>query len=181
MKIVIATPLYPPDIAEPAPYVKELARRLAKNHQVTVIIYGHLPEKVPGVSFICVNKRRPLPIRLLCFSFALWKTTLSADIIYAENGASVELPAGIIAILTHRPLIMHIGDKQVHQRAAKKSLLGCIEHFAFSHAKATITDNPLKRPEILPFEPVPEDEIVSYQTSWKTHIHMLQNIFKNYV
>src|SRR3989344_9051256 len=40
MKIVLATALYPPDIAPPAPYVKELATRLAANHEVTIVTYG---------------------------------------------------------------------------------------------------------------------------------------------
>ncbi len=177
MKIVIATPLYPPEIAEPAPYVKELARRLAKNHQVTVIIFGHLPEKIPGVSFICINKLHPLPMRLLCFSFALWKAALNADVIYAENGASVELPAGFVTFFTRRPLIIHIGDPIACKKAEKKLLLKYIKRFALKCARQTINNTPLPRPEILPFMPNPQSELGAYNKSWNAHINILENIF----
>jgi len=177
MKIVIATPLYPPEIAEPAPYVKELTQRLAKKHQINIVIYGHLPEKVPGVSFICVDKRLPLPLRLLYFTIVLWKATLKADIIYAENGASVELPAGVVALFTRRPLIVHIGDPAASQKAKKNLLFKYIKRFAMIKTRQIIKDNPLPRPEIIPFAPKPQAELDKYEKSWDTHIKVLENIF----
>lgn len=71
MKIVLATPLYPPDIAAPALYVKELAKRIATLHDVTIVAYANLPETMPEVRMIAVSKRQPLPLRLLTYFAAL--------------------------------------------------------------------------------------------------------------
>jgi hypothetical protein len=179
MKIVITTPLYPPEIAEPAPYIKELTKRLAKKHQIILVIYGHLPEKVPGVSFICIDKRWPLPLRLLYFTFSLWKAVRKADILLAENGPSVEIPAGIVALFTSRPLIIHIGDSNAREKAKENTLLKYVECFAAGRARRIIDKNPLPRPEILPFNPRPQEEINAYEKSWGTHINELENLFSS--
>lgn len=177
MKVVLATPLYPPEIAEPAPYMKELAKRLAKLHEVTIVAYARLPEKIPGVSIITIDKRQPLPIRLFAFLRALWQATRCVDVVYAENGASVELPSGIIARLGRRPLIMHLGDRAAHKRAHKNSFLRNIEHFALSRAARVITDMPIARPEILPLEPYPAEAFAAYEESWSTHLRALEDAF----
>lgn len=179
MKIVIATPLFPPDIGGAAAYVKELAARLALQHDVTVIMYGRLPEKVAGVSLICIDKRTPLGVRLVRYIFALLRTARQADILYAENGPSVELPAGIITRFLSIPLVVHIGDTPAHHHAARHRLRRLIERFAFRHACSVISAQPAQRPEILPFDPYPAGEIESHETSWRSHIAMLNNIFEH--
>ena len=135
MKIVLATPLYPPEIAEPAPYVKELAKRLSGRHAVTIVAYTRLPEKVSGVSIIVVDKHKPLFIRLVVYFFTLLRAAWHADIVYAMNGASVELPAALVALVTRRPFVFHIGDSVAHERAKQKQLLRFIERFAFARTK----------------------------------------------
>lgn len=179
MRIVIATPLYPPDIAPPAPYVKELIKRLAEKHQVTVVIYGRLPEKVPGVSFVCVDKRLLLPLRLLQFSFVLFKETLYADVLYVENGASVELPAGLTAFFTRKPLVIHSGDKSAQKKAEKNVWLKHISNFARAQAQNIVEKSPAPKPEILPFKPMPKTEFEVYKISWSTHVNELGKIFKH--
>ncbi len=177
MRILLATPLYPPDIAEPAPYVKELAKRLSKEHIVTIVAYGTLPEKIQGVRIIAVNKRRPLLLRLLAYTTALVRASRDADLIYAENGASVELPAGLVALITGRPLVIHIGDKDAHERAARNKLYFFIEKFAILRAQRTIIETPMKRPEILPLEPRPDAALAAYEASWSMHFNSLNTIF----
>jgi hypothetical protein len=176
MRIVLATPLYPPDIAEPAPYIKELAARLAPHHTVTVVTYGHLPEEVPGVSIVAVRKRLPLALRLFLYTVALAKAAYRADVLYAQNGASVELSVGIVARLMRRPLIMQLGDKAAHRYAAGRPLLRTIERFATSRAKM-VEHAPAQRPEVLPFEPAPTEALAAYEASWKAHVAELERIF----
>jgi hypothetical protein len=175
MKFVIATALYPPDIAEPAPYVKELAKRLSEKQEVTVVSYGHLPEKVPGVSFVSIDKRNPIFVRLPIFIFKLWRASLGADIIYAENGTSVELPAGLIALISKKKFIVHVGDKKAHTRAKQNSLAKIIENFAFGRAHKIITEIPTERPEILPFESTSQEAIALHKKSWEMHLQILEN------
>lgn len=175
MKIVLATPLYPPDIAPPAPYAKELAKRLADRHEVVVVAYGRLPERVEGVRIAAVDKRRPLPLRLVQYFFALRSAAKNADVLYIQNGPSVELPAGLLAYLTGIPLVMHIADLSAHRHAESSFWLSRIERFALRRAQATLTDSPLPRPEILPFEPRPTEALAAYEASWVAHLQKLED------
>ena len=177
MKIVLATALYPPDIAPPAPYVKELATRLAANHEVTIVTYGRLPEKVRGVQIITVDKRRLLIFRLLRYMFILWNAARKADIIYAQNGTSVELPAGLVALLTRRLFVVHIADKTAHEYAARRPLRAWIERFAFGRAHAVVANTPLPRPEILPLETPPTEKLNAFHASWEAHVRGLLVLF----
>lgn len=179
MKIIIATPLYPPDTDETAIYVKELGKQLKGRHEITIVTYGEIPEKIKGVDIVSVSKKYPLPIRLLLYTLALWKTARKADVVYAQNGPSVELPACLISLLTRKTLIIHTIDKTSHGRALENLALFHIENFALKRAKKIISDIPLPNPEILPFESRPEKEIKEYEESWKNHINALNRIFEH--
>lgn len=177
MRIVLATSLYPPDIGEPAPYIKELARRLSGTHQVTIVAYTRLPEEVPGVKIIAVSKRYWLPLRILIYTLKLFAATWSADILYAENGTSTELPATIVAVLTRIHFIFHIGDVPAHTWVRDHAVRSIIEHSASRTARTVLTDKPLPRPEILPFVPYPTEAVAQYEKSWADHLLVLNKIF----
>jgi glycosyltransferase involved in cell wall biosynthesis len=178
MRIVIAAPLFPTDIGGAAPYVKKLAGELTKHHDVTVVMYGQLPEKVPGVFFVCISKQQPLLPRLISYTVALTREARKAQVLYAENGPSVELPVGLVSLFVRTPLVVHIGDRTAHSRATRKLLFKLIEHFASNRAHNVVEDIPLEKPEILPFEPFPQKEIEKYERSWEKHVGMLKKIFE---
>jgi len=177
MRIVLTTPLYPPDIEEPAPYIKELAKRLAPKHSVTVITYGYLPEKISGVEIITIDKKRVLPLRLFAFARALYKNARSADIVYTQHGPSVELPAALVTLLTRTPLVMRLGDARASARASSHFFLRLIKGFALARASALVPDSPLPKVEILPFQPKPTAAIVEYERSWEKHLEQLSSFF----
>lgn len=170
MKIVIVTPLYPPEIAEPAPYVKELATRLIAKHQVTVVLYGKLPEDVQGVSYRMVNKHLSLIRRIIMFTRVLIQTARENDILYVENGASVELPTLIARVVTRKPYIFHLGDERALSHGTHNQLFGLLTRLVRSTARTTITSRPPVRPEILPFVPHPTEACAAYEAAWNTHI-----------
>ena len=178
MRIVLVTPLYPPDVAYPAPYIKELATRLsALHHQITVVTYADIPEEIPGIHILSVSKHQPLLYRIIAYTKLLSSATKDADIIYAENGASVELPLVLTSFNSRVPRIVHLSDIHSHTRATKNILYGLIERLALSRAKKIITDSPKEKPEILPFSPFPTEAMESYETSWTAHIKMLTDTF----
>jgi hypothetical protein len=180
MRLVIATPLYPPDIAEPAPYVKQLARELSRTHEVTVVLYGKLPEVVDGVRLVAIDKGRSLPFRLVAYTRALIRELRSADCLYIENGASVELPAILASWLTGTPLIVHQGDAAARRYAAKHLLYRAVERGALARARACVTESPLPTPEILPLAPRPERELEAARNSWRVHLAILESLFTRY-
>lgn len=171
MRIVLATPLYPPEIADVAAYAKELARRLSKDHEVTVVTYAHLPEPISGVTVVAIEKHRPLLVRLLSFRNALARAIRGADIVLAVNGASIELPLLLVSRHRTTPLIFCVADRAAHDRA------GLLEHLASSRAGHIVSDFPPRRPEILPFAPRPTEELAAHERSWDAHVAGLSRLF----
>lgn len=176
MKIILVTPLYPPDIAEPSSYVKELASRLKTEHEITILTYGKLPEKIPGVKIVAIDKSLPAIIRLFLYTLALFKALFWGDVVYAQNGPSVELPLGFVMLFVRKHFIFHLGDTTAHTYAQTHPWRLHLEKFVSSKADAVFTDHPLKRPEILPLESYPETEMREYQASWEKHLEKFSNI-----
>lgn len=177
MRIVLASPLYPPEIAQPAPYVKELAKRLSKLHEVTIVTYSSMPEKVPNVRILVTNKQYPLMLRLISYFFTLLRAARDADIVYAINGASVELPAAFATFFVRRHIVFCIVDVAAHERTKHSVILRSIERLAYARAKRIITDTPHERPEILPLEPFPTEQMTAYEQSWDAHLRILEETF----
>lgn len=177
MKIVLATALYPPDIAEPASYVKTLAKHLTASHTVTIVTYGHIPEKIPGVRIIATAKSYVLPVRLLLYTISLFRAGREADLLYMQNGASVELPVAIVSIFTRIPVFIRFGDTSAHVWAQKHFLRRLVENFVSKKGYSVTAPNPLARPEILPFDEYPAKEFQNYENSWKEHLVALENTF----
>ena len=179
MKIVVTTPLYPPDIEEEAAYSKEAAKRLAEKHHVTVVAYTRLPEKIPGVEVISVSKRQPIFLRVPKYTYALLRAARGADLIYVQNGVSVELPVVLVSFVTRAQIVLHIADPAAHARAKKSLLLNLIQQLAFSRSKNIFVDMPVRKPEILPFEPHPTEALSTYEDSWREHLQRLGHILRH--
>ncbi len=180
MKIVIAAPLYPPETTESALYTKNLSEILSKKEVVvTVITYTSIPEKISGVKILSINKQKQLIVRLFSFTKQLRLIAKENDIIYMQNGSSVELPVLIVSLLTKKPFIIHIGDKGAYKNARKNIFTKYIQNLAFNRAYKIITDTPIKRPEVLPFAPFPTNKQTKHEESWKKHKESLLKIFED--
>jgi len=119
MKIVVATPIYPPEIGGPATYVQELLERMKVQHDITVIAYSNLGEEIEGTKLIKIKKRRALPIRLFKFTLELFKASKGADIIYAQNAVAAGLPAVIAGGLRGIPVIIRFVGDEAWERATQ--------------------------------------------------------------
>lgn len=119
MKILVATPLYPPEIAEPAPYIKQLAERWSTSHDVTVVAYANSIIPPAAMRSIAVNKRRPLPSRLFAFTMALWKASRTAEVLFAEHAVAASLPAVIVGRLRKIPVAVHFTEDETWERATQ--------------------------------------------------------------
>ena len=119
MKIILATPLYPPEIGGPATYTKELAELLKSDHEITIVAFASTSEKVPGTKLVTVSKRRLLPIRLIKFTWALWREARQADVIYVQNAVAAGLPALIAGKLSHTPIVLKFVGDEAWERATQ--------------------------------------------------------------
>ncbi|HFC10640.1 MAG TPA: hypothetical protein ENJ75_00365 [Candidatus Kaiserbacteria bacterium] len=167
MRIVLATPLYPPEIAPVATYAKELARRLSlAGHKINVLAYTHLPEQLQNVNVTVVDKHKPRLVRLHAFRKALIQSARDTDAIIVINGISTELP--LILTPLHKKTIFCIADKKASSR------LGIIDWLATIRTDAVIKSTPEQKPEILPLETKPVDAINTWNASWNEHLEKIE-------
>ncbi|HWP61420.1 MAG TPA: glycosyltransferase family 4 protein [Candidatus Paceibacterota bacterium] len=97
MKILIATPIFPPQVGGPAFYSAQLSEALKRQgHQVTVKTYGALLQLPSG-------------IRHLCFALRLLPAAFSCDAIIALDTFSAGVPAAFVSMLARKPLIARAG------------------------------------------------------------------------
>ncbi|MEN9913075.1 MAG: hypothetical protein RLY66_483 [Candidatus Parcubacteria bacterium] len=122
MKIVIATPIYPPEIGGPATYTKELCERLHSVHDITVVAYTDVGAAFEGTKLVPVSKRRPLPIRLAFYILAVFKAARGADLIYVQNAMASGLPVAIVCTILHKPFVLKFVGDEAWERATQKRL-----------------------------------------------------------
>ena len=176
MNITVLTPLYPPDIADPAPYVKELVQRLVGVTSVTVVTYGALPETVPGITIVAISKRSPAWVRIPRFALAAIHAAWNADILYIHTGLSAELPAAIVAALSRTKVLLRI-DSADAVRKSHAWIASPVRRFLLWRAHTVVrNDESLNRPEILPLEPRPEAALARYEQAWAKHIAAILTI-----
>ena len=120
MKIIVATPMYPPEIAEPAPYVKEVSRRLSNEHVITIVSYANMTEGHPQATFVAVNKKDPLPIRLLKYAYTLFRVSRDANIIYVQGGTAAGLPAVIVGYIRSISVVLRFNEDEAWERAIQE-------------------------------------------------------------
>ena len=99
MRIIIATPLYPPEIGGPATYAKTLE--------------GELPQlgvEAHVVAF-SLTKNFPKYLRHMVYAYHLFRATSGADIILALDPVSVGLPALLVAMVRGKKFVVKVvGD-----------------------------------------------------------------------
>ncbi len=122
MKIVIATPIYPPEIGGPATYTKELCERLHDQHEITVVAYTDVREAFTKTTLVAVSKQRPLPIRLIKYFLAVYKASKDADLIYVQNAMAAGLPVALVSMLRNKPFVLKFVGDEAWERATQNKL-----------------------------------------------------------
>lgn len=122
MKLVVATPLYPPEIGGPATYVKEIVERLKNEYSITTVAYANTGEEIPGTKLVLVNKREPLIIRLIKFTIALYRASKDADVLYAQNAVAAGLPAVIVGSILRKPVVIKFVGDEAWERATQSKI-----------------------------------------------------------
>lgn len=122
MRIVLATPVYPPEIGGPATYTKELAIRLRDKHEIIIVAYASTSEIIPGTTLFVASKRRPLILRLLKFTFDLFRASRNSDIIYVQNAVAAGLPAVLVGMFRGIPVVLKFVGDEAWERASQERL-----------------------------------------------------------
>lgn len=99
MKVLIATPLYPPEIGGPATYTKMLETELPAHGVAVVVVSFHTVRHFPKL------------IRHMVYMVKLFRATRDVDVILALDPVSVGLPAAIVSLVRAKPLVVKVvGD-----------------------------------------------------------------------
>ncbi len=122
MKIVLATPIYPPEIGGPATYTKELCERLGTTHDITVVAYTHHGVVFPNTTLSEVEKYAPLPLRLMRFFLATLRASKGADVIYAQNAVAAGLPSVLAGMLRRIPVVIKFVGDEAWERATQQHI-----------------------------------------------------------
>lgn len=107
-KILIATPLYPPDIGGPATYSKAL--------------FDNLPNYEFDVQILNFGRVRHLAkwIRHFYYLVLCLKNGLNNDIIFAQDPLSVGVPAAIAAFVLRKPFVLKIVGDYAWEQAVQQ-------------------------------------------------------------
>ncbi|MFZ2769806.1 MAG: glycosyltransferase family 4 protein [Minisyncoccia bacterium] len=122
MKIVIATPIYPPEIGGPATYTKELCERLHDQHEITVVAYTDVREAFPKTTLISISKQRPILTRLIKYFLAVYKASREADLIYVQNAMAAGLPVALASMIRNKPFVLKFVGDEAWERATQHRL-----------------------------------------------------------
>lgn len=191
MKIIFATPLYFPEIAEPAPYIEELAKRLCNKHAITTVAYTNNHDGTHCTKLLAVNKNRSLPVRLFQYTLTLYKASRDADIIYAQDALAAGLPAIIVGYLRNIPVILRMVGDESWKRATqlnfttqdletflskppknkKIKLTMWLQGFVLRHAQIVITPSKHTRGIVIrTYNTTKENTVVIYNPPPKTEL-----------
>lgn len=97
MRILVSSPLYPPDIGGPALYAKRLTAEFqAAGHEVRVVRYG-------------AEKRLPVVVRHVAFLFKALPSVRWADRVLVLDTFSAGVPTAVAALLLRKPYAARIG------------------------------------------------------------------------
>ena len=115
MKILIATPLWPPELGGPANYAKNLAKEfVSAGHEVGIVSFAKeisrtSPQDLKLVSF--VSLKFPSGLRHFLFFCKLLPKLYKADLCFLLDSFSAGLPAASACLILRKPLILRVeGD-----------------------------------------------------------------------
>ncbi len=119
MRVIFATPIYPPEVGGPATYTVDLAERMRGEHHITIVTYADHAEPVPSTHLIQISKKQMLPMRLYKFYRALLREAKQADLIYVQNAVAAGWPAIWIGKKLNKPVIVKLVGDEAWERAAQ--------------------------------------------------------------
>lgn len=86
MRILITSPVFPPDLGGPAVYVPSLARFLVeRGHDVKVVAFCSEEDPTGHPFEVVAIPRGPLPVRYLKAFFAVWRHARGRDVVYIQE------------------------------------------------------------------------------------------------
>ena len=122
MRVLIATPLYPPDPGGPATYAKTLEEALpSAGIDVSLVAFGRV-------------RRYPKVVRHFLYLLLLLREGRDADLLYALDPVSVGVPAALAAWMLRKPFVLKVvGDYAWEQGRQRYGVTESLDRFVRAH------------------------------------------------
>ncbi len=123
MRVLITSPVFPPDLGGPAVYVPSLGRLLVeRGHQVKVVAFCSDPAPSGWPFEVRAISRGPLPLRYLKAFWAVWREARDADVVYVNE--HLALLHVLAARLRRKPVAIRIMVDGAWEIAHRKGWCG---------------------------------------------------------
>jgi glycosyltransferase involved in cell wall biosynthesis len=123
MRVLITSPVFPPDLGGPAVYVPSLGRFLVeRGHEVRVVAFCSDPRPTGHPFEVVAIPRGPLPVRYLRAFFAVLRAARRADVVYVNE--HLALLHVLAARLAGRPVVIRIMVDGAWEIAHRKGWCG---------------------------------------------------------
>lgn len=123
MKVLITSPVFPPDLGGPATYVPSLGRFLVeRGHEVHVVAFCSDPEPAGHPFRVTSIARGSLPVRYLKAFVQVWKAAKDADVVYVNE--HLALLHVLAAKLRAKPVMIRIMVDGSWEIAHRKGWIG---------------------------------------------------------
>lgn len=123
MRVLITSPVFPPDLGGPAVYVPSLGRfLLERGHAVEVVAFCSDPAPDGWPFRVVAIPRGPLPVRYLKAFWQVWKAAARADVVYVNE--HLALLHVLAAKLRRKPVMIRIMVDGAWEIAHRKGWCG---------------------------------------------------------
>ena len=115
MKILISTPIFPPEIGGPATYTVEVARRFQeRGHKIHIVTFTDVKPQIKDLEVTPVRVRYPILdtfLRQTRLFFTLLSSAKGMDLIYLQDPVVVGVASLLAGKFTGKPLVLKfVGD-----------------------------------------------------------------------
>jgi len=208
MRVLISTPLFPPEINYPANFAKSFAQNLqTNNHDVTVLAFVNYPESIEGVKIVSVNKNQNIFKRLFIFTNKLFKEVKYHDVVVLKQAGISSLLTALVAKVFGKKIVLKLKEDEARERVEKQhvakssfliSRVKFLQSLVFKLADIIVFDSEtlkenilsqykinsskikiLKHPEQRLYLPYENNSKQAEIEEWKTYIGEFENIVKN--
>lgn len=132
MRVLLTSPVFPPDLGGPAVYVPSMARfLLERGHQVEVVAFCSEAQPAGYPFPIYAIPRGPLPIRYLKAFLKVWQRARHADVVYVNE--HLALLHVLAAKLRRKPVVIRIMVDGSWEIAHRKGWCGDDDIVTFQH------------------------------------------------
>jgi glycosyltransferase involved in cell wall biosynthesis len=123
MKILISTPLFPPEVAYPANFSKNLARHLSLcGYDVVLTTFSNHPEQIQGVTIYHVKKSQHLLLRMFKFYFVLIKNMWGRDLVILKQAGFSSFVTLLVAKTFGVKTILKLKEDEVEVRIKNQKI-----------------------------------------------------------